>query len=60
MPKMDYKKPVKNSTPKHLHKPKYKKATRKQIALMKELGIVFHSDISSFSAHALISARLGQ
>ena len=60
MSKMEYKKSTKNSTPKHLRKVSYKKATRKQIKLMKELGIVFHEKISSFSAHCLIARKLGK
>jgi hypothetical protein len=60
MSKMEHRKKTKDSTPKHLKRVVYKKATRKQIALMKELSLEFHKDISSFSAHALISKKLGK
>jgi hypothetical protein len=60
MSKLNHKKSLKNATPKHLKKVVYKRATRKQVKLMRELNIEFHPDISCFSASALISSKLGK
>ena len=53
-----WKKDNKNRTPKHLRKSYYKKATRKQLQLLKKLNVNYPDGISSESAHILISKSL--
>ena len=60
MSKLKYNKPTKNATPKHIEKHHYVKATRKQLKMLRDLGIKFDHRISSFSAHCLISKALGK
>jgi hypothetical protein len=61
MTRLKYNKTSKDSTPNHLkRKAFYKKATRKQIKLMKDLGISFQAGISSHNASLLIGKKLGQ